>query len=85
MVFRDQNYLLLCDRNLWHQLRIYVLLRKYGLHVTDEIIINDDRYYNFRKANFAANIHDINKKITDEGLKHLTNAQLQLTFSVVKT
>ena len=28
MEFKDQNYFLSCDRNLWYQLRIYVLPKK---------------------------------------------------------
>ena len=33
MEFKSQNYLLSCDCNLWHQSRIYKLLKKYGSHV----------------------------------------------------
>ena len=30
MEFKNQNYFLSCDCNLWHQLRIYKLAQKYG-------------------------------------------------------
>ena len=73
MNFKDQNYFLSCDRNLWYQLRIFVLPQKYGGLMNDKIIINDDRYYYFRKVNFVVNIWTFNWKITDEGLKYLTN------------
>ena len=74
MVFKDQNYFLSCDRNLWQQLRIYTLPQKYGRSMTDKIIINDDRYYFCRKTSFVVGIWIFNSKITDEGLKYLTNA-----------
>ena len=83
MVFKEQNYLLSCDRNLWHQLRIYKLPRKYGKLVTDKIITNNERYYYFRKVNFMINIYCNNNKITNEGLKYLTNA-ISMNFECCK-
>ena len=73
MEFKDQNHLLSCDRDLWHQLRIFVLPQKYGGSTTDKITINDERYFNFRKANFE-DFRYCDNKITNEGLKYLTNA-----------
>ena len=63
MEFNDQNYLLSCDRNLWHQLRIYELPQKYGRSMTDKIIINDNRYYFFRKASFTIDCGQIIHKV----------------------
>ena len=73
MEFKNQNYFLSCDRHLWHQLMIYKLPQKYGGLMADKIIINDCRYYNFRKANFMVCEWISNNKITNEGLKYLTN------------
>ena len=33
MEFKDQNYFLSCDRNLWHQLRIYKLPKKIEIFI----------------------------------------------------
>ena len=78
MEFKDQNYFLSCDCNLWNLLRIYALPQKYGRSMTNKIIINDNRYNNFKKINFDDDIDigrwNSNDKITDEGLKYLTNA-----------
>ena len=71
MAFKDQNYLLSCDRDLWHLLRIYKLPQNYGKLMTDYILASDNRYYNFKCANF--NNYNWKQKIiiTDEGLKYL--------------
>ena len=72
MEFKDQNYLFSCDRNLWHQLRIYSLPRKYGSNITNYVLMNDHRYHHF------ATIVDLcyNNKITDVGLKYLSKAMV---------
>ena len=69
MEFKSQNYLLSCDRNLWHQLRIHKLSNKYGKLMTDFILGNDERYHYYTIVNYV-----LNAKITDDGLKYLTNA-----------
>ena len=75
MDFKSQNYLLSCDRNLWHQLRLYELPGKYGLHITDFIIGDDERYHYY--TNINPNIKYIcNNNITDEGLKYLVHVTL---------
>ena len=74
MEFYDQNYLLSCDRNLWHQLRIYELSRKYGSHITDFILGNDKRYHYCTIISCDNYGRTDNDNITDEGLKYLSNA-----------
>ena len=74
IAFKDQNYLLSCDRNLWYLLILNKLPQKYGEHMMDNILKSDKRYHNFRATNF-----NWNKKITDEGLKHLASSNRNIT------
>ena len=78
MKFKSQNYLLSCDRNLWHQLRIYELPGKYGRHITNDIIKTNKRYHYFRHVSFASSckINSLfcNRNITNEVLQFFTKA-----------
>ena len=70
----------LAIRNLWYQLKIYKMPQKYGGHITNSILRNNQRYHYCKIIDFSVKIidystrHTYNIKITNEGLKYLTNA-----------